>query len=237
MNIEMLFPEICCLYGDLANVTYLERCVPDSHVISTSLKAEPAFLSEPVDLITMGSMTESAQELAALALMPHKEKIRELIDSGTVFLITGNALEIFGNHIEKEDGATIEGLGIFDLCAKRQMMKRYNALYLGRFGDMEIVGFKSQFSHSYGDSRSFCLFETLRGDGLSPGVKWEGVKINNFIATYVLGPLVVLNPPFARYLLKLMGVKNPQLAFEEAVLESYNLRLQEFKDPKTGVRY
>jgi hypothetical protein len=45
MNIEMLFPEICCLYGDLANVTYLERCVPDCHVVRTSLKAEPAFLS------------------------------------------------------------------------------------------------------------------------------------------------------------------------------------------------
>ncbi len=69
-----------------------------------------------------------------------------MIDGGTAFLITGNALEIFGNFIEKEDGTRIEGLGIFDLYAKRQMMKRYNALYLGRFGEMEIVGFKSQFS-------------------------------------------------------------------------------------------
>lgn len=237
MIIEVLYPEICNLYGDLMNVSYLEKTMPESDLIRTTLKLQPAFVSQSVDFVYIGSMTESAQELAIEALEPYRERLLALIHEGTVFLATGNAIEIFGEFIENEDESKIKGLGIFDIHAKRKMMKRYNSLFLGKFEDMEIVGFKSQFSHSYGDNSDMYLFETIRGDGLNPGVKCEGIRKNNFMATYVLGPLLILNPLFTRYLLNLLGVENIELAFEEAAMESYVLRLQEFKNPKTGISY
>lgn len=237
MTIEILFPEICNLFGDMANVNYLLRCAPEAKLIKTTLKMEPAFLSEPVDMIYMGGMTERSQELVIQALMPYRLKLEEQIEKGTVFLITGNAMEIFEKYIENEDGSRIEGLGLFDLYAKRQMMKRYNSLYLGQFEGAQIVGFKSQFSHSYGDNSGMHLFETVRGDGLNPGVSPEGIRKNNFMATYVLGPLLVLNPPFTRYLLGLLGVQTSSLAFEEEAEESYRLRLEEFLSPKTKLQY
>jgi hypothetical protein len=57
------------------------------------------------------------------------------------------------------------------------------------------------------------------------------------MATYVLGPLLILNPPFAKYLLELLGAGGRPLVFEEAAMEAYRLRLEEFRDPKRGFIY
>ena len=200
MKVEVLFPEVCNLYGDLMNVEYLRRSAGGFDVIETSLKSEPYFASnDDVSLIYMGTMTESAQELVLKALRPYKERIESLIDAGKIFLITGNALEIFGEYIENEDGSRIECLGIFKTHAVRKMLERYNSLYVGKFAeDMDIVGFKSQFTHSYGEFEG--LFKTVRGDGLNPETKAEGIKKNNFFATYIIGPILVLNPPFTVFL-------------------------------------
>ncbi len=237
MTIEILYPEAAYLFGDLMNIEYLHRCLPDAEVIRTPLKQTPAFVSGDVDLIYLCSMTEHAQQLVIDALRPYKDKIAELIDGGTVFLVTGNALEIFIRAIETEDGSTVEALGLFDLVAKRKMTTRYNALYLGKFGEIDIVGFKSQFTHAYGGDDIDGLFETVRGAGRSPGVTVEGIRKNNFMATYVLGPLLVLNPPFTQYILSLLGADDAALAYDEAIMASYDLRLREFKDPKRGFDY
>ena len=236
MKIEILYPEVCYLFGDLMNIEYLHRSLPEAEILRTSLKTPPAFLNGDVDMIYLCSMTERAQELVIDALRPYTEKIKALIDGGTIFLITGNALEIFIKSIENEDGSKIEGLGLFDLTAKRRMMARYNSLWLGKFGDIDMVGIKSQFAHSYGDDGDG-LFETVRGAGRNPAVKPEGIRKNNFMATYVLGPLLVMNPLFAKYIMALLGVPDRPLAFEEAAMDSYDLRLKEFTDPKRGFDY
>ena len=235
MKLEILFPEICCLFGDTMNVRLIERALPETEVIRTPLRDEPAFATGHVDMIYMGSMTERSQALATAALMPHRDRLIELIDGGTVFLITGNAAELFGQYIENEDGTRLDTLGIFDTHAKRRMMNRFNGLYLGRFGDTPIVGFKSQFSHSYGSADA--LFETTRGVGRNPETGEEGLRRGNFMASYVLGPLLVLNPLFLRQLLAILGHPDCEIPFEAAAMDAYNLRLQEFSDPKTGFGY
>jgi CobQ-like glutamine amidotransferase family enzyme len=236
MKIEILYPEVCYLYGDLMNIEYLHRCIPEAEIIRTSLKTPPAFLNGDVDMIYLCSMTERAQELVINALRPYKERIEALIDCGTVFLATGNALEIFIKDIENEDGSKVEALGLFGLTAKRRMMNRYNSLWLGKFGEIDMVGLKSQFTHSYGNDGD-CLFMTVRGAGRNPDVKPEGIRKNNFMATYVLGPLLIMNPLFTKYILGLLGVGGRPLAYEEAAMDSYNLRLQEYSDPKRGFDY
>ena len=44
MKIELLYPEIANLYGDLFNVEYLSRCC-GAEVVETSLKESPRFLT------------------------------------------------------------------------------------------------------------------------------------------------------------------------------------------------
>ena len=236
MRIEILYGEVANLYGDLMNIDYLCRCLGGAEIIRTSLHSEPAFVNEKVDLIYMGSVTEEGQRLAVKALTPYRDKLVDLIEEGQLFLITGNALEIFGKHISRDNGEELDCLGLFPTTAKHTMMKRYNALYLGKFEqNMDIVGFKSQFGHSYGDAEP--LFTTFRGCGLNPDTHGEGLRRNNFLATYLTGPLLVLNPPFTKHLLTLMGVAEPTLVFEEAAMDLYRDRVREFGDPSTGVEY
>lgn len=256
MRIEVLYPEICNLYGDAMNAEYLRRAIPEADFIKTTIKGKPAFTGGDVDLVYMGSMTESGQKIAAETLGKYRGEILDQIAAGKAFLVTGNAFELFGTHIENEDGSYIRTLGVFGLYSKRRMMHRYNSIYLGTFGDMEIVGFKSQFAHSYeagnnGGAASYYptstdrapmetppeLFTTIRGSGRRPGQTAEGVRINNFMATYVLGPLLILNPPFMRYMLALIGAGGGDLPYGQEAVAAYLARLREFHDPKTGEEY
>ena len=179
MKIELLYPEVANLYGDLENVTYLKKSCPEIEIVKTHLTDEPLFVSEKPDLVYMGTMTESAQLLVIEKLSAYKEALKARIDDGTLFLITGNALEIFGSSIKDKDGTEVECLGIFPTMAKRDMMNRYNSLWLGTFEDMKLVGYKSQFTHSYKDENvKGCIypefeaaFAAERGPGLNPEIK------------------------------------------------------------------
>ena len=242
MKIEVLFPEVCNLYGDLQNIEYLRRSLGDAEIIETSLKSVPYFADhDDLSLIYMGTMTERSQELVLNALSPYTDRINKLIDAGQIFLITGNALEIFGEYIECDSGKKIPCLGIFKTHAVRRMLNRYNSLYVGKFTDKEtgtetdIVGFKSQFTHSYGEFDA--LFNTVRGDGLSPLTKEEGIRRNNFLGTYIIGPLLILNPLFTKYLMGLMGSSEKTVAYEEAAMDVFTHRLEEFMQPERGLTY
>lgn len=244
MKIEVLFPEICNLYGDLFNVKYLKECLPECQIVNTSLKDEPLFLTEKPDLIYMGTTTESGQQLIIDKLLPYKEKVVDCIDSGYNFLFTGNAMEVLFNEIIEEDKKICDGLGIFDLSAKRKARKRFNSLYVGCFNEenfnepIKIVGFKSLFGFAYGKTDLYPLFITERGDGMNKECKEEGIRKNNFFGTYITGPLLVLNPVFTKWFMsEIMEVQNPVLAFEDAAMDAYNDRVKEYTDSNTGIYY
>lgn len=230
--IEALFPEIANLFGDRMNINYLKECLPEAEFIDTGLTDEPAFVSRPVSMIYMGPMTESQQELVIGVLRPYKEKLAELIDSGCIFLMTGNALEIFEAYIENEDGSRINGLEIFPTYARRDMMHRYNSLVFGEYEGIKLVGFKAQFSHSYGDNSGQYFYQVNRGCGINPSSMLEGVKKNHFFGTYTVGPFLLLNPLFVKYLLTLLGIENPALAHEDTIMAAYRKRLSEFENEK-----
>ena len=230
MKIEVLFPEYCNLFGDIQNINYLSQCLPEAEVVNTYIDEEPRFVNEKIDLIYLGPMTEKTQAKVINKLMKYKEKIEELINDNVVFLFTGNALEILGKYIENEDGSKIEALGIFDIYAKRDMMNRFNCFMLGKLEDFEIVGFKSTFSLSYGNNEENFFIKTEKGIGLNKETKLEGIRKNNFIGTYIIGPILIINPLFTKYVMKLMGVEEPTLKFENAIMEAYSERLWDFKN-------
>lgn len=229
LKIEILFPEFCNLYGDISNMKYLKKCLPKAKFIETEFNQEPAFNKEKVNFIYLGPMTEKMQEKVIKKLMPYKQKIQELIEQNIIFLITGNAVEIFGKYIENEDGSKIEALNIFDIYAKRDMLHRHNSIFIGEWEDIEIVGFKSQFTFAYSENNENYFAKVKKGIGLNKESTLEGIQKNNFIATYLIGPILILNPYFTKKLVEKMGIEDVKLAFEEDVIQAYKQRKEELQ--------
>ncbi|MGI6273982.1 MAG: hypothetical protein ACOYJ5_00250 [Acutalibacteraceae bacterium] len=230
MKIEILFPEFCNLFGDTYNMIYLEKTLPDAEFIRTPIGGAVHFTEEPVDLVYMGPMTERMQERVIEKLRPLKAKIQAAIDRGTVFLFTGNALEVFGDYIENEDGSRIECLGLYRLFAKRDMMHRHNSDFEGTFEGETVMGFKTQFTMAYTPDESLGLFKKVKGVGLNRKAAWEGIRLHNFFGTYLVGPILVMNPPFTKYLLRLLGAGDVPLAFEKENMEAYAQRKKDFAE-------
>ena len=229
MMIEVLYPEYANLYGDPGNIRYLQQCLPEAEFVYTPMHGEPTFVSQNVDMLYMGPMTESAQEKAIARLRPYAHRLQELMEQDTVMLMTGNAMEVLGEAIENEDGSRIEGLGLLPLVAKRDMMHRYDAAFKGQFESMSIVGFKSQFTMAYPTGEITPFVQTEKGVGLNHQMTGEGVRFHNVFGTYLLGPLLVMNPLFTRYLLQVMGADVDTLPFEEEAMEAYRRRLADFE--------
>lgn len=228
MKIEILFPEFCNLFGDMYNMKYLKMCLPDAEFIETTLEEEPTFANEDVNLIYLGPMTEKTQEKVIAKLSLYKDRIIELIDKNVVFLFTGNAIEVLGKYIENEDKSKIDGIGIFDVYAKRDMFHRHNSYLIGKYEDIEVIGFKSQFTMMYGDNTEMPFLEVEKGIGINKDSKLEGIKKNNFIGTYLIGPLLILNPLFTKKVLEMLGV-NSEVALKDDTIAAYKERLEELR--------
>ncbi|MBE6116778.1 MAG: hypothetical protein E7187_08170 [Erysipelotrichaceae bacterium] len=232
MTGEILFPEFSGIYGDCGNMMLLKQCCKNITFKETSLMEEPLFVKEDVDFIYMGSMSEVKQELAVRKLIPYKDRLAKLIDKGTVFLITGNALELFGQYILDKDHK-IPMLGIFDFHSERDFDNRINYIVVAKYGDMDIIGVKSQFSQIYGlDQDRFLTMVKGLGDNLRS--KYEGVHRNNFYGTFSLGPFLVNNPDFTKHLLNLLGQKE-ELVFEKDLYAASRERFKKYSHPDAPV--
>ncbi|MBR3375719.1 MAG: hypothetical protein IKG71_08025 [Firmicutes bacterium] len=247
MKIEILYPEIANLFGDLANIKYIKSSIPDCKVIGTDLSTKPRFLTEKdVDLVYMGTMTENSQIVAMEHLEPYNDEIKTAIETGQRFLMTGNAFEIFCKDITDLDDLPVDRfpervdvenkvtrcLGIFDINVKRAVMHRLNSLYMGKFGDLDVVGFKSVFT--YAEPRAIIppMFETVKGPGLDKTSMGEGIRYKNFMATYLTGPLLVLNPKLMIRLLIDCGETHIEPPHYAAAMAAYEQRLEEFRRDK-----
>jgi len=234
VRIEVLYPQMNDLYGDGGNLQYLKRKLDamgvSTEIIRTGMEDVPAFAREKVDLLYIGPCTESNQEYQAQALQKYAGALAERMDGSQVTLMTGNAFELLGDSVINEDGRSFPCLGLIPSYARRFTRLRYNDLSLGTWENLEIVGFKNQLSHSYARDgekiKSFLFME--KGSGWNPESKWEGFHKNWFFATYLLGPILPLNPLFSEKILSHLvpGVEIPAFPFEK---EAYERRVAEFR--------
>ena len=110
------------------------------------------------------------------------------------------------------------------------MMHRHNSDFEGEFDGNVIMGFKTQFTMAYTPDESHGLFVKSKGVGLNIKAKYEGIRVNNFFGTYLVGPILVLNPPFTKYILNLMGAGDVELAFEAENMAAYEQRKKDFAE-------
>ena len=226
MKLEYLYPELGNLFGDGANLRYLARCLPEAEIVETGRAQTPAFVSDPdVVFLYAGPMTERGQRIA-----PYAEALRSRLEGGLHALFTGNAMELPGRVIHTDEG-DLEGLDLLDLESRRTIANRYNGFFLGDADGIEITAFNSRFSRTIPGKDVQGFARTVRGIGLEEGCPFEGYRFHNLVGTYLLGPLLVLNPLLTQRLLQIMGFDRTPACFD-AAMEAYRARLAEFKDKR-----
>lgn len=215
-NILHMYPNIMNLYGEHANVLVLKDALikQDFEVIVDTYSLNEKVDFKKYDLIYIGSGTEQKQELIISDLISKKEEIKEYIESGKLFISTGNSHEIFGKYILLNDSVTkLECLDIFGYYTIREE-KRISTDLIFKFpkARTKIVGYTNRVSNVYNIPNY--LFSVTFGIGSNKATKEEGYNYLNFFGTYVIGPLFVKNPDFLKYVIKI-ACKNKEIEFKD----------------------
>lgn len=230
-TIEFLYPEFANLYADSKNIEYLCKCNKSIKVVYTNVGDEPYFLKNKVDMIYMGSMPDGKIKSCISLLSAYKGKIKELIEKNVIFLATGNALEVFSDYIN-ENNNKYDGLKIFNYYIEKDMQKKHASWFIGKYDGIYIVGHRNQFAKCYNIENKF--IKKIGGYGIDLIGDNEGIHYKSFYGTYLLGPLLIMNPKFTKHLLKKLGLSD-ELFCEKDITKAYDRRVEHFK--KDGTRF
>ena len=228
--IEVLYSEFGNMYGEVYNPMFLEKSTSKIKLIYTKLNEEPYFVKHKVDMVYLSNVRDLKMYDILDKLKQYKDKIKEMIDNNVVFLLTGNALEMFGSYIE-ENGKKTEGLKLFDYYVEKDFTVKYASWVKGKYKNIEIIGHRNQFSKCYNIKHPFIKVSNGTGSDIDSNI--EGMHYKNFFATYLLGPFLIMNPLFAKHILELLGIK--EFKFEKDAMKAYKHRMEYFS--KEDARY
>ena len=202
ITIGHLFYDILNLYGESGNILALKYALEKQGV---EVEIKEISLSDTLDLtdldfVYMGAGTEANQMLALEYLKKYLPHISQEVLGGKFFLVTGNAVELFGTHIQDGENK-IETLGIFHYYTERTNERRVSeCVFKHKKVDDLILGFENH----QGILRkvSLPMFEVIKGYGTEKDAGVEGFKHNSFRGTYLLGPILARNPKLLEFFVK-----------------------------------
>ena len=208
ITIGHLYYDLMNLYGEIGNIKVLTY-----HLKNQGIKVNIKNLSiddninfDELDLIYIGSGTNNNQLLVLNDILKYKEDIHKYYNNNKFFLITGNAIELFGEKIIDIDNNIHEGLKLFDYYTKENKKRIVNEVYIpSLFTKDNILGFNNHFGSIYKDN-----------------IKLDNKFIfnNNFYGTYTLG-LLPRNPSFTKYFIKQLIInKNKKF-----IIKDFNFKL------------
>lgn len=203
-KIAHLYYDLMNLYGENGNIRYFSKKLEEQ-----GIKTEVYFFSidddidyNDYDFFYIGTGSENNKKMVLEHLISKKEKIKKAIEAEKYFLVTGNAIELFGENIITLSSEAIETLGTFKYQVKEEEFRIVGEqFYSTELFDKKIIGFQNRSSIII-NCKEKNLFNVIKGTGYSPENLQEGIQYKNFFATYLLGPLLVRNPYFTDYIVE-----------------------------------
>ena len=200
VKILHMLPALLSLYGEYGNVAILEKVLKDNGYSVTVQQWNNGELNiSDAAFIYIGSGTEENLMEAASRLLPNQEAIKQSIESGKLWLATGNAPALFGKSITWKE-TTQEALAIVNFETLIDTTKRFlgDVLtydYLGA----PMLGFinTSCTMRDVAPVMTIRLNPKLGNDKQNPG---EGYCVHNLYATQLIGPVLTKNPHFLAHI-------------------------------------
>lgn len=192
-----LYYDLMNLYGENGNIKVLEYHLKnqkvDYEIKKLSINNKINF--DELDLIYIGSGTEKNRNLVMKDLTKYKDEIRKAYKDNKFFLITGNAIEMFGKYLIDKNQNIHEGANLFNYFVKDEKRTVGEVFTKAHFLKDNVLGFLNHQGKIY-------INDKKKLDGY-------GIYKKNFYGTYILGPILARNPEFLEYFLKkLLKSKN-----------------------------
>ncbi len=219
IKIAHLYYDLMNLYGENGNIRVLIK-----HLENQNLKVITHFLTiddpidfEKYDLYYIGCGNEESFHLVLEDLKKYKKEIKKAIEKNKFFLVTGNALDLFGKYHIHLNNEEIKCLDILDFDSE-QIDFRIVGEQFFQFTKLKepLIGFQNR-NYILKNINESSLFTVNEGTGYIPKSNKEGILKNNFYGTYLLGPILARNPHFTEYLVK-------------EILKTKNMSYQKIKD-------
>lgn len=195
INIAHLYPDLMNLYGEFGNIEalkkFIERQGLEAKVDKLSIKDEIDF--SKYDIFYMGMGIEENEYLVLSDLYKYKDDIKKAVEDNKVFIITGNALELFGTKKRLKNARPVACLNLFEFNSVEED-KRIVSEITQIFSELEegkgqtIIGFKNCNINIVNNEHM--LFDYM-----------DSYRYKNFFGTTMVGPLLIRNPYFTDYIL------------------------------------
>lgn len=231
INILHLYYDIMNLYGEYANVSILEKHLNDQGftAIVDRLSINDELDFSKYEFIYIGSGTERNQLTVLEHLKKYKNSFSDYVNNYGFVLMTGNSYELLGKSIND-----IEALNILDFTTKTiDTRKVSDAIYVCPFTSSPLVGFINNMSIIYDNKNPLSKVEF--GLGENENNTHDGVKYKNLYGSHLIGPILIKNPLFLKYLVTEIGKKyNENFVYNDIKYEeeekAYQITLEELKN-------
>jgi CobQ-like glutamine amidotransferase family enzyme len=209
LRLLALYPEQMNIYADRGNILFLQRRCEWRGIPFEYAAAGPGDGFDPGqhDLIYIGGGQDRDQVLVAEDMLETKrDSIASAVDDGAALLAVCGGYQLLGHRYELGD-LSITGLGIADLETVRDPGARLIGnvsieVDLGQ-GPRVLAGFENHGGRTHLGPRAEPLGRVLHGHGNNGHDRYEGVKRDNLIGTYLHGPLLPKNAWLADLLIAL----------------------------------
>lgn len=231
-KIAYLYYDLMNLYGENGNIRYLEKKLKEQDIdVQIDLLSIPDKIDyKKYDFYYIGAGSEKNELLVLEDMLKQKEDIIKAINDKKFFLVTGNALELFGKKlvIDGNEYNAINAYGYEVFPEKERIVgEQY---FKSDLVAHNIIGFQNRANvmSDNGDN----LFKVIQGVGYNYDINFEGIHDNNFYGTYLLGPLLVRNPYLCDYFVKeicnYLDIDYKETDTNELAYKAYNEYLLNF---------
>ena len=214
VHITHLFPREMSTYGDRGNVLCLQKRLEWRGFSVQLHEHHPGdTLPKSTDLIFMGGGQDSGQRIIQRSMAALAPWVREHAESATPALMICGAYQLLGEYFLTQGGDQIEGVGLFDAYTEAASDRLIGNIqvHTNEFGN--LIGFENHSGRTFLRDTHQALGKTKRGMGNNGSDKTEGIRYQNFIGTYLHGPILPKNPFLADWLIaQSLGISHTELA-------------------------
>lgn len=228
IHVAWMYPDLLNLHGERGNAQALEVIAKKMQI---KLKIDRIDdLDKTINFNKYDILLFNAGELKTIEVIANVLKqqpsLKQYIDDNKVILVTGTTGALFADQVIRKQ-TTFEGLNILNMDVKERDMVLGDDLYY-KMGNMEIMGCQIHMMDIF-LKKVKPLGNILYGYG-NCGNELEGARYKNVIFTNALGPVLVKNPWFTEYLIKL-ACKNKEIKVSKKTI-NYELELNSLASSK-----